>query len=447
MAERNALGHIYSVTALSREIKTLIEENYPFVWITGEISNYSVPASGHAYFSLKDKGAVINCVMFRNQKKRLTFEPENGMKIIGMGRISLYEPRGSYQLILEHINPEGIGAAQAAFEQLKKNLSKEGLFDLSHKKPLPFIPSCVSLITSGTGAVVKDIITIATRRFPNCRLKVLPVKVQGKSADLEIESALELANQRMESDLIILARGGGSLEDLAAFNSEIVARAVFASIIPVVSAVGHETDVTITDFVSDLRAPTPSAAAEMAFPDKKSIIKELSLLQKQLEAGIGNIIFPLKERVTELDLRLKSPERLMDDLRFRQEELETRLVVQMEKTVALCRERLNWHAKTLFVNTPQQKMPILYQLVDNLNHRLRSGMEKQLEQVRARAYEITAMLEALSPMAILERGYSITRHYPGKTVLLNSDEINQGDTLEVLLAKGRLLCRVEGKNG
>ncbi|MCA1787890.1 MAG: exodeoxyribonuclease VII large subunit, partial [Desulfobacteraceae bacterium] len=243
-------GHIYSVSRLTREIKTILEDRFPFVWITGEISNYATPASGHSYFSLKDSGAVISCVMFKNQKRNLKFRLESGLKIMGLARLSLYEPRGSYQLIFEHMEPEGAGSLQKAFEQLKQKLGDEGLFDAVHKQPIPFLPRKISVITSGTGAAVHDIINIAVRRFPNCRLEIVPVSVQGDAARDEIVYAIEAVNKRRQADVIILARGGGSLEDLAAFNCEIVARAIFTSHIPVITGIGHETDFTIADFVA-----------------------------------------------------------------------------------------------------------------------------------------------------------------------------------------------------
>ncbi|MCP4022149.1 MAG: exodeoxyribonuclease VII large subunit, partial [Desulfobacteraceae bacterium] len=280
------IRQIYSVSILTKEIKSLLEDKYPFVWIMGEISNFACPASGHSYFSLKDENAVINCVMFRNQKLSLKFEPENGMTIVGLARLSLYEPRGSYQLIFEHMEPEGVGANQVAFEQLKRKLEQEGLFKPEHKKLIPFLPSVINVITSATGAAVKDIINISKRRFANCRLEIVPVQVQGEGAELQICQAIDMVNEHKRSDVIILARGGGSMEDLTAFNSENVARAIFNSRIPVITGIGHETDFTIADFVSDLRAPTPSAAAELALPDKSILNKQINDLQFALSLSL-----------------------------------------------------------------------------------------------------------------------------------------------------------------
>ena len=254
---------IYTVSELTSDLKDILEKTYPFIWIFGEISNFNVPVSGHFYFTVKDEHAQINAVMFRNQNRNLKFKPEDGISITGLGRITVYEPRGTYQIIFEYLEPKGTGAIQLAFEQLKKRLADEGLFDEKHKKPLPFLPGKISIITSPTGAVVHDILKIIDRRFSNLHLEIVPVKVQGYGAEDEIISAIEMINARCDSDVAILARGGGSLEDFHAFNSEAVARAVFASKIPIISAVGHETDFSITDFVADFRAPTPSAAAEL----------------------------------------------------------------------------------------------------------------------------------------------------------------------------------------
>ena len=254
---------IYTVSDLTADIKYILEDKFPFVWICGEISNFRVPASGHFYFTLKADNAQINVVMFRSQNRNLRFVPENGMSVTGLGRISVYEPRGAYQIIFEYLEPEGAGAIQLAYEQLKARLVEEGIFDEKHKKPLPYLPQKISIITSPTGTVVHDILKIINRRFSNVHIEIIPVKVQGEGSEDEIAAALKLLNARDDSDIAIIARGGGSFEDFHAFNSEVVARSIFKSEIPIISAVGHETDFSIADFVADLRAPTPSAAAEL----------------------------------------------------------------------------------------------------------------------------------------------------------------------------------------
>ena len=286
----DATRRILTVSELTGQIKSLLENSFAFVWVCGEISNFRTPGSGHYYFTLKDASAQVAAVMFRNQNRQLKFLPADGMSIVGLGRISVYEPRGSYQIILEYVEPAGVGALQVAFERLKQRLAVAGYFDEHHKQRLPFLPHKISVITSPTGAVVHDIITVASRRFPNMPLQIVPVKVQGVGSEDEIASALELVNRRSDADVIILARGGGSLEDLQAFNSERVAMAIFTSRIPVVSAVGHETDVTIADFIADVRAPTPSAAAELVVPDKNELARRCIEIESKLHAIINNYL-------------------------------------------------------------------------------------------------------------------------------------------------------------
>ncbi|MCK4793478.1 MAG: exodeoxyribonuclease VII large subunit, partial [Desulfobacteraceae bacterium] len=281
---------IYTVTELTHNIKDFLEEAFPFVWITGEISNFRIPVSGHFYFTIKDSGAQISAVMFRGQNRNLRFQPEDGMAVIAMGRLNVYETKGIYQIIIEYLEPEGVGVLQLAFEHLKKRLAAEGLFDEKHKLPLPFLPQKIAVVTSPTGAVIRDIINVIDRRFPNMTVEIAPVKVQGEQAAEEIVEAIELLNDRNDADVIVVARGGGSLEDLQAFNSEVVARAIFSSEIPVVSAVGHETDFTIADFTADLRAPTPSAAAELIVPVKNDLLMRTKEIRGTLKGAINHRI-------------------------------------------------------------------------------------------------------------------------------------------------------------
>ena len=392
---------IYTVSELTADIKDLLEENFPFIWVSGEISNFHKAASGHVYFTLKDKTSQISSVMFRGQNRNLRFDPENGMDITGLGRINVYEDRGVYQIIFEYLEPMGIGALQVAFEQLKMRLSEEGLFDKHHKKPLPHIPQKISVITSPTGAVIRDILTVTDRRFPNVHIEVIPVKVQGKGADKEIVSAVELLNMRGDSDVAILARGGGALEDLQAFNSENVARAVFLSEIPIISAVGHETDVTIADFVADFRAPTPSAAAELVVPLKDNLVRECKGLSAALASRFYRDIERRRTLVNDLTERLTDPKRKIQNLRLKADDLANRLVRIFMNDMRQRRERLSWR---------------------------------------------TDRLKALSPLAILTRGYSIARTIPGATVVRNSEEVSKGQNLEIMLAEGSLICCVEGKS-
>ena len=275
---------VFTITELTRQIKETLEISYSSLWVEGEISNMKTPSSGHSYFTLKDKNSQIRAVMFRYKNKSLKYTPEDGMKVVCKCRMNVYEPRGEYQLLIESMTPRGIGDLQFAFEQLKKKLEKEGLFNSVKKKKIPFLPEKIAVITSPTGAAVKDIISIITRRFPKMEIMIIPVKVQGKEAALEIEDALTTANLHLKSDVIILGRGGGSIEDLWPFNEERVARAIFNSNIPVISAVGHETDFTIADFVADLRAPTPSAAAELVVGEKGKLEKQIIQQTSQLRS-------------------------------------------------------------------------------------------------------------------------------------------------------------------
>lgn len=446
MAEKKT-GHIYTVSTLTKEIKSLLEESYPFIWVTGEISNYAVPASGHSYFTLKDHQAVISGVMFKNQKRNLKFEPKSGMKIIGMARISLYEPRGSYQLIFEHIEPEGTGSMQIAFEQLKTKLSEKGFFDEFHKKTIPFLPFKISVITSGTGAAVRDIINIAKRRFSNCRLEIVPVKVQGDDSEDEICDAITLVNQYQSSDLIILARGGGSLEDLAAFNSESVATEMFNSNIPIITGIGHATDYTIADFVADLRAPTPSAAAELALPDKFDLKKKITVLQETIARLLKIKLQTLNLSVDHLTKRLKNPETIMDDFRFRLEDYESRLINTMMQTLTYNKEKLDWLSQTLQSKQPGKKISYYRQHVQTLSNYLTHNFQNNFYAKKTHHLELDAKLQELNPEAVLKRGYSISRFASDKRVLTDSNDAKKNDIVEVILSKGRLITKVEKING
>lgn len=400
--QREIKQNIYTVSVLTRELKNLLESAYPFVWIVGEISNLSSPASGHSYFTLKDDSAVIPCVIFKNQKSQLKFRLENGVKVIGIARISLYEPRGSYQLIFEHLDPEGVGALQISFEQLKNKLDCEGLFNKEHKKPIPVFALRICIITSGTGAALRDIIHVSQRRFPGVHLEIIPVSVQGKDAPQEICKAIELANYHGKAQVIILARGGGSIEDLSAFNSENVARAIFNSTIPIITGIGHETDFTIADFVSDLRAPTPSAAAEMAVPDTVALMNHIEGLRVTLYKFMHAKLSSSREMLQIFISRLKTPERYIDESRFKIEDLELRL-------------------HHVFKNMLNQKKMIIHHLQSRLH--------------------------ALSPSAVLKRGYCIARSLPLHRVILDSDQVNHNDPLEIILFKGKLITKVVKDNG
>ena len=437
---------IYSVSGLNAEIKSLLEESYPFVWLSGEISNFRIPASGHFYFSLKDSASQISAVMFRGQQRKLKFEPEDGMSVTGMGRISVYEPRGTYQIILEYLEPSGIGALQVAFEQLKIRLADEGLFDDDYKVDIPFIPNKIGIITSPSGAVVHDILQVVKRRFANVAIQIYPVKVQGDGAVQEICSALELLNDRAQCDVVILARGGGSLEDLQAFNSELVARAIFASRIPVISAVGHETDYTIADFVADLRAPTPSAAAELAVPEKSALEHRCRELTGQLNSKIYSYYNMLKIRTQEITRRMNDPRRKIEDLRLQIDDLTLRLNRMFAYNLRRERENLDFRMDRLKANTPRLSIRKTRIQLDQIYNNLLKTFILLNTSKQIKIRELTAKLEALSPVAILSRGYSITRTIPDARVIKNTRAVVLNQDVEVMVTDGRLICRVKGKS-
>lgn len=436
---------IYSISELNAEIKTLIEESFPFVWIFGEISNFRIPASGHFYFTLKDNASQISAVMFRGQQRQLKFTPEDGMSVTGMGRLGVYEPRGTYQIILEYLEPSGIGALQIAFEKLKMRLAAEGCFDERHKKPLPFLPNHISVITSPTGAVIHDILNTINRRFANCQIQIMPVKVQGSGAAEEIAAALELLNARDQADVAILARGGGSLEDLQAFNTELVARAIFASNIPIISAVGHETDYTIADFTADLRAPTPTAAAELVVPQKSDLQRRCNDVSMRLQSKFLHYFERLNLRLTEISNRLIDPRRRLEDYRLRLDDLCARfhriLLLRMRRE----RKYLDFWQNRLAANSPRFLLAKINKELEQINDNLIKSLIIYNHSKRINIRALTATLAALNPLAILARGYSVTRTIPEATVVTDPQTVALDQELEVMLAKGRLICRVKGK--
>ncbi|RLB76806.1 MAG: exodeoxyribonuclease VII large subunit [Deltaproteobacteria bacterium] len=441
MAQRR----IFTISEITANIKALLEDRFPFIWICGEISNIRIPASGHFYFTLKDKKAQISTVMFRGQNRNLKFMPEDGMSVTGIGRISVYEARGTYQIILEYLEPEGRGAIQLAFEQLKKRLKAEGLFDEKHKKPLPFLPRKISIVTSPAGAVVHDILKIVNRRFPNIHIEIIPVKVQGDGSEMEIVLGLEVINERSDSDLVILARGGGSLEDLHAFNSEDVARAIFASKIPIISAVGHETDFSIADFVADLRAPTPSAAAELAVPLKIDLLKKNTELKTTLIIRFSRYIEHLRTIVKEMSNRLVDPNKRIEDLRLRTDDLLSRLIRTFRKIILQKHERLEWRFDSLNSHNPLIHTKKVNEKLEQNYNNLLTYIRILINNKQFLLREFNARLNALSPNAILARGYSITRSIPDGGIVRNPIQVEIGQDLKVILAKGSLICRVKRK--
>ena len=443
--EKDAIRKIYTISELNDEIKSLLEETFPFVWIVGEISNFRTPLSGHYYFTLKDADSQINAVMFRGQQRQLKFVPEDGMRITGMGRLSVYEPRGSYQIILEYMEPSGVGALQIAYEKLKAGLAEEGLFDDQYKQAIPFLPHKIALITSPSGAVVHDILQIIDRRFQNVAIHIFPVKVQGNGAEDEIIAALELLNQQPDFDAAILARGGGSLEDLQAFNSEPVARAIFASDVPIISAVGHETDYTIADFVADLRAPTPSAAAELVVPVKNELLQLFKDYSADLQYRMRNAINRLRRNLDEVSKRLTDPRQKAQDWRLRLDDLGSRLSRHTRILLDRKNERHQWWQKRLVLQSPHSQIQNFKVSIDKNIYKLSELLNKNKQMKTARLRELSARLETLSPIAILERGYSITRTLSDSKIVLDPETVSLNQDLEVIVSKGALICRVKEK--
>lgn len=436
---------IYTISQLTQNIKNLLEDHFSLVWITGEISNFRVPASGHFYFTLKDDAAQINAVMFKGQNRNLKFIPEDGMSITGFGRISVYEPRGTYQIILEYLEPSGVGALQAAFEQLKAKLYAEGFFDSEKKKLLPFLPETICLITSPTGAVVHDMIRVIQRRYQGVNIEIIPVKVQGEGAEDEIEAAIDLLNQRQKADVAIVARGGGSLEDFSAFNSEKVARAIFASVIPIISAVGHETDFTIADFVADLRAPTPSVAAELVVPVQAHLLEKIQSCYNRLCSRIRININQYLNYLNKLTKRLIHPKKRLDDAKLRLDDYSSRLVKEFTRSIRLKKERLFWLKQRFEAKSPVYIVETHKTSLHQRSALLESLLMTFLNHQRLKYKELNGRLHALSPTAVLKRGYSITRLISDKTVITDSSTVCIDQLVEVILAKGALFCRVERK--
>jgi len=438
-------GQIFTVSKLTSEIKNLLEDNFSFVWVTGEISNLRGPGSGHLYFALKDEYSQISSVMFRGQVQQLKFLPRDGLSITGLGRISVYEPRGTYQIILEYLEPAGLGALQAAFQQLKERLQQEGLFDPEHKVSIPLLPKKIAVVTSPTGAVIHDILNVLNRRFHNIPILIYPVKVQGENSETEIVQALDDLGARADIDVIILARGGGSLEDFQAFNSERVARGIFRCRIPVVSAVGHETDYTISDFVADLRAPTPSAAAELVAPVKLDLQRKCIEMEARLMHGFKKTCTRLRNELLHLSNRLDDPRKELTRLFLRTDDLTERMNRAVLHLIQSKRNPLEWRVKALCSHTPRNVIDKGRSKLEKTNCNIINLFNKNFYLWRSDLKRISGKLHALSPRSILERGYSITLLLPGQSLVRESGAVIPGDSVQVILSKGSLMCEVRRK--
>ena len=483
---------VYTISQVTQDIRAILESAFDSVWVEGEISNMKVATSQHAYFVLKDERAQIRCVMFKGQRVGLKYKPEDGDHVLAFGRVTVYDARGEYQIIVDTLEPCGLGALQKAFEQLKKKLSEEGLFDEARKRELPQFPWKIGIVTSPTGAAVRDIINVITRRNSKVSILLYPVKVQGEGAAEEIAKGIEEMNRRDDIDVLIVGRGGGSIEDLWAFNEEVVARAIYASRIPVVSAVGHEVDFTIADFVADVRAATPSAAAELVVPLSDDMVQDIRYLTDQLMESmrrkIGDYTDLLRhlidrrffrepmqilqapaQRVDDLSQRLlrgleqwyalqkqkllsrvqqlvqASPQKTLPHRREKQAALQLRLLQGLGQWQVLQKQKLLSRVQQLIQASPQKTLPHRREKQAALQLRLLQQTSSQLQLKRERFEGIAKSLNALSPLAILDRGYSICTLTSTGDAIKSSAEAQEGDNVQVRLAKGRLDCIVEKK--
>jgi exodeoxyribonuclease VII large subunit len=476
---------VYAVSRLVRESRAVLEGSFPLVWVEGEISNLAMPNSGHIYFTLKDEIAQVRCAMFRNRNRQLRFTPENGMQVLMRVRVTLYEGRGEFQLVVEHMEEAGSGALQRAYEALKQRLGQEGLFDEALKQSLPKVPSSIGIVSSPNGAAVHDILSVLQRRFPSVNVILYPVAVQGEGSVNQIHSAILTANQRQECDVLIVGRGGGSLEDLWSFNDEKVARAIADSTIPVISAVGHEVDFTIADFVADVRAPTPSAAAELAVPDQLELLAQLSNIERRFNRFMSFKLEQQFKHVAQLLQRIPKPTRQLQFQQTQLNQLKQRLVIGQQRALQNRQqqidllmtqlkhpsEQINLKKQTLLALDARLQQAIKNKLtrirsalsmlekqraslrlqaefaqqkhyVAGLVNRLHSNVKQSLSLQKTQLTQQMRTLSAVSPLSTLERGYSITTNDEDK-VIINASDVEQGQTVNVRLHQGQLQCEVK----
>ena len=436
---------IYSVSQLNRSVRQLLETQLPLLWVEGEISNFARPASGHWYLSLKDDQAQVRCAMFRNANQRVNFQPANGTQILVRCRAGLYEGRGEYQLIIEHMEEAGTGALQRKFEQLKQQLANEGLFDNQHKQPMPTAVSHIGVITSATGAAVKDILSVLHRRFPAIKVSIFPTAVQGEQAAGQIVDALAMANQQSQCDALIVGRGGGSLEDLWPFNEESVARAIFNSKIPVVSAVGHEVDFTIADFVADLRAPTPSAAAELLSPDGRDLLDQFMGFEILLSEALIRKIRQLEQRADFLQKRLQHPGRKLQQQSQHMTQLRIRLQRAIAAQLQQQRAQMDQLQNKLLGQSPEQTITHGQQRITQSVKQLMRSMQQQLANKQTKTDQAMHLLDTVSPLSTLGRGYAIIRDQHN-AVIKTVKEVKSGDQLISQLTDGEIVVSVNTTN-
>lgn len=438
----NQNRHILTVSQLNRSVKDLLEYNLPLLWVEGELTNFAQPSSGHWYFTLKDGRAQVRCAMFKNRNMSVRLRPKNGDKVLLRARVSLYEGRGEFQLIGEHMEPAGAGDLQRQFEEIKARLADEGLFDDSIKMPLPDWPQKLGVVTSPTGAVIHDVLHVLRRRYPILPVVLLPVAVQGESAGRQIVRAIEYANKHNLCDVLIVGRGGGSLEDLWAFNEEIVARAISASRIPIVSAVGHETDFTIADFVADVRAPTPSAAAELVSPDGAALALLFDRQEKRLEQLIKADLQARWNRLQHIRKRLRHPGEKLNQQSQTLDRLELRLLRAVKRHLQQRRDCARTAYARLLQQTPLLQIKHGQRSTEQLRRRLINAQSNLLKSKQAEFTRLTAALHNLSPLNTLNRGFAIVTDEQGK-VVYDSQSLAVGQRVDARVARGKLSCRIE----
>jgi exodeoxyribonuclease VII large subunit len=437
---------IFTVSRLNRDVRFILEGSFPMLWVEGEISNFAAPSSGHWYFSLKDSAAQVRCAMFKPHNRKLGFTPKDGMHVMLKARVSLYEGRGEFQLIAEYMEEIGEGQLRKAFDALKKRLLEAGLFDPLHKKELPAMPQTIGIITSPTGAAVRDILSVLKRRFPCVPVVIYPTLVQGDMAAAQIVSAIKTANQRHDADVLILSRGGGSLEDLWPFNEEIVAEAIFQSKIPIISGVGHEVDFTIADFVADLRAPTPSAAAELVTPDQDELLASLRYQQQRLTRHIHQKFQQLQQNLTWTNKHLQQqhPKRRLAEQRQNLDLAETTLVRLQKLLISEQQAKLKTLNARLLGFTPSHRIRELQNRLALSFQRLGNTLTFQLQQKQQELGNVAATLDALSPLATLKRGFAIATK--NQHVLRDAKDIKAGDQINIRLLNGSLDCTVNNSS-
>ncbi|MGF1904826.1 exodeoxyribonuclease VII large subunit [Aliivibrio salmonicida] len=435
---------IFTVSRLNSEVRLLLENEMGIVWLVGEVSNLTMPVSGHWYLTLKDSQAQVKCAMFKGNNRRVTFKPQNGKQVLVKARLSLYEPRGDYQLIIESMQAEGDGRLQQEFDHLKMSLAAEGLFAQTAKKALPEQPKCVGIITSKTGAALFDILNVLKRRDPNLPVIIYPTLVQGTNAAIQIAQAIGRANSRNECDILIVGRGGGSLEDLWCFNEEIVARTIAASQIPIVSAVGHEIDVTIADFVADVRAPTPSAAAELVSRDLSSQLRIVSHQKRRLRSAIERYLSQQQKRLSTYQFRIEKqhPQLQLNTQSQRLDDLNQRLENHMQQRLERNQHKIENLSLRLSNLSPARKVHQDKQRIETLKRRLLDSMDRNLLMQRHQLALAAEKLDTVSPLATLKRGYSITRNASG-SLITSTQQVHTGDTITTRFVDGEVQSIVD----